>query len=60
MIFFKYIWPNISPNIYESAYHLISKEKIEKPDVSPIEQAESVSFKNWSNIFYLYWSSERR
>ena len=33
IIFFRYIWPNIRPNMYESAYHLISNEKIEKPEI---------------------------
>ena len=55
-----YIWPKIKPNIYDNAYHLISIEKIEKPDVKPKEHCVSVNFKNWSIMIYLYRSLDKR
>lgn len=41
--------------MYERAYHLISNEKIEKPEVNPSEQEVSVKLIILSNILiYVY------
>ena len=43
--------------MYESAYHLIYNEKIEKPEVNPNEQEVSVKLIICSNILiYIYHS----
>ena len=46
MIFLIYSCPKIKPSMYDIAYHLISKEKIESPEVNPNEHAVSVSLIN--------------